>query len=259
MDLLAPGSVGGDGVDAALGAAQDGVFGIEDFDGELSDAGMQAVERNGDAQGAVGVGGDWCGAACGLGFLEGLGGECGGDEQQCRQEENRLRRLVHEGSPLLGHESGVWRIGPRKRPMSSRHWGMSRVGSSFQVVRAALGWQAEARPTKVRAGHYNVMHVEIAQAVSELGDYWTDGFGRSVPQGGRNLRGASAGCSASVRHRASSGTYRIDGDICRSGEAGAGSIERRRARDGGGQLAQANRAGLRTPHGAAQALAGHLR
>jgi hypothetical protein len=29
-----------------------------------------------------------------------------------------------------------------------------------------------------------VMHVEIAQAVFELGDYRTDGFGRGVPQGG---------------------------------------------------------------------------
>ena len=83
-----------------ISSRQDGVLGIEDFDGELSGAGMQAVERNGDAQGAAGVGGGRGAAARGLGFLEGLQGERGGDEQQCRQEENRLRRLAHQGYPL---------------------------------------------------------------------------------------------------------------------------------------------------------------
>ena len=100
LDFLAPRSARGDDVHAALGAAQDGVLGIEDFHGELSGAGMQAVERNGDAQSAAGVGGGRGAAVRGLGVLEGLQGQRGGDEQQCRQEENRLRRLVHEGSPL---------------------------------------------------------------------------------------------------------------------------------------------------------------
>jgi hypothetical protein len=41
---------------------------------------------------------------------------------------------------------------------------MSRVGGSFHG--------------------YNVMHVEIAQAVYKFGDHRTDGFSGGVPQGG---------------------------------------------------------------------------
>ncbi len=123
LDFLAPGSVGGDGVHASLGTAQYGVLGIEDFDGQLSGAGIQAVEGNGDAQCAAGVGGARSAAGRGLGALEGLHGQCGGDKQQCSQEQNTLRRLVHEGSPLFGPRVWCLEIGPRKRPMSSRHWG----------------------------------------------------------------------------------------------------------------------------------------
>ena len=136
-NLLAPGTGARSDVDVPLSAPQDAILGIQDFDGELAGAGVQAAEGNGDAQGAAGVGGrDPVSGRC-LGIVEGLEDERGGDGGQYRQEEKGLRRLVHRRAPSvsgMGRRLEDWtaKAGKEFPTLDPCRCGMPRRGRSFQ-------------------------------------------------------------------------------------------------------------------------------
>src|ERR1019366_1510863 len=123
-------------------------------------------------------------------------------------------------------------------------------------VRRRAG-RAVGRTTNARAypAGYNVMHVELAQAISESGFGRPDGLGGSVPTGLANSRGSAGRCAAGLRHGATGGTGGVAGHLRRRRETGPVPTQPSGPADGSRQLEQANGSRLRTPHGAAQVLA----
>src|SRR5580700_3765912 len=91
-------------------------------------------------------------------------------------------------------------------------------------------------------------HVEIAQAVSCSDIPWTVGGGNRVPWlCATAFRSAARGASG-IRRGACRWTRGLALYICRGGEAGAGSVDRTGAIDGGKQLASDHGGALRAAH-----------